>query len=130
MPNVLPQITYTYTIDSVTVKIQGRESRNIPIQSHGLPGTIVIEDDFIFIALVNPDSYEAAQHTAPIVEYFPNGMSISGLPVYLTTGHYEMMANEQIVTNNQHDPSEGGKTALMDTRLPTYWYDGRKFIHI
>jgi hypothetical protein len=65
---------------------------------------------------------------ALIVESYPNGITVSSTPMYVTMGSFDITNDEQKLENRQHDPNERGKTALMDTRLPTYWYDGRKFI--
>jgi len=91
---------------------------------------MVIEDDFIFIAFVNPYCYWAVKNMALIVESYPNGIIMSSTPMYVTMGSFEVTNDEQKLANRQHDPNERGKTALMDTRLPTYWYEGRKFIYI
>jgi hypothetical protein len=68
------------------------------------------------------------KNTAPIVESDPNGITVSSTPMYVTMGPFEITNDEQKLENKQHYPNERGKTSLMDTRLPTYWYDGRKFI--
>jgi hypothetical protein len=129
VPPPLPQIKYTFTYDSVWVTIGGREYQNNSIKYHGLPGTMVLDEGFVFMGFVNPETYWAAKHTTPIVESFPNGITISALPIYVTAGPYGMMVDEYQVMNRQHDQSSEGNRIPIDNRYSTVSYNnGRKFV--